>query len=508
MLNYNEVKIRKKPSGDKSSMSIIFVILLWTTAAIFLITDRKNESYRWLSATAFFTGLGGVDDMIIEIVIPLLHGHHLLNTTVSHFLIWLAAVISSFSILLFPYCILMYSISYAEVINLRKTKWKIILASLLLIPVLLMYRFIDIYKFTHLDFDQAGTQIVTYWAAPYILIANFFLIYAYFRDHDQRTKRERLLTCLIVTPTTIASLILGYVIVALGVLNAWKYQIWTVIIFFIAFIICAITYEAIGVRIKFEKNRLGNTMKAISSGTLLINHAIKNELAKISICTDNIKASKSQLEKEPFQRSVDENLQIIVNSVNHLSALVGRIHSQTQEIVLTESPQNINGVIDEALNSMSQFLHEKNIQVIQKSSCDPVIFCDPVHLREVLINICKNAIEAMKPGGLLQVKTYLEKKGVALAIQDDGAGIAQENLPKVIEPFFSTKNLRGNFGLGLSYCYNVMQQHGGSMKIDSQVNIGTTVFLYFNPKKILRETSLNDGVDVSYAKNQYSDSRG
>ncbi len=475
-------------------MPIAFLILLWITAIIFLIADWKNESYRWASATLFLTGLGGVDDIITNNVIPIIQQYHLANEALLHFLIFTAAIIGSISILFYPYCVLMFSISYTEIIQFRKIKWKIPLTLLLLIPVLLMYRYIDISDFSHLDSEQIGAQIVTYWAAPYILMANFLLIYSYFQTPHPKLKQERLLTCLLVTPITIASLIFGYVIVAFGVLNAWKYQIWTTIIFFIAFIICAITYGAIGVRIKFGKNRLDNTLKAVSSGTLLLSHAIKNEITKIAICIDIIKSLE-------LPGTTSDNLQIAANSVEHLTALVNRINEQTQEIILTETPQNLNQIISEALTLVAPFFQAKKIQVINENNYNQILICDPVHLREVLINICKNAVEAMNPGGLLRIQSYLDKKRLTVTIEDNGSGIDKENLPRVFEPFFSTKNRQGNFGLGLSYCYNVMKQHGGALEINSQVNQGTTVLLHFNPKKVFKENPSFVKLEVSNVQN-------
>jgi signal transduction histidine kinase len=76
-----------------------------------------------------------------------------------------------------------------------------------------------------------------------------------------------------------------------------------------------------------------------------------------------------------------------------------------------------------------------------------------------------------------------------LAVTDNGKGIPQQYLTRVIEPLFSTKNNNLNFGLGLSYCYNVIRQHGGILKVNSKENEGTTVKLYFPKEKEVRAKS-------------------
>lgn len=479
-------------------MYIVFVVLLWILAAIFIIADPKSETNRWASATLFFSGFGGVDDLILKDISLLLEHYYRINGGVIYFLQWVAAAFSSFSILLFPYCYFLFCINYTGMLKPKDLRWRTGVALLLAIPVVLMFRYIPFFNFIHLDLDQTGTQIVTLWAAPYVLIANILLIHTYFRTHHPKMKQERLLTCIIATPSSLAGLLFGYVIVALGVLDAWKYQIWITLFLFAVFFICTVTYGAVGVKLRFEKNRLDSTMKAISSGTLILNHTIKNEINKMAMCTDNMKAAESKFDPKLFGSLIKENLEVIENSIDHLSALVTRMRGQMQEIALSESPQNLSIIITEALNLVTPFIQAKNIRVKKAESCDLDIRCDRVHLREVLVNIFKNAIEAMGTDGLLQIETYQNKKNLIVVIKDNGIGIAKENLAKVYDPFFSTKNRQRNFGLGLSYCYNVMQQHGGFIEIYSEENNGTTVFLNFPRHKVLRTVNQLAEVEVFY----------
>lgn len=92
----------------------------------------------------------------------------------------------------------------------------------------------------------------------------------------------------------------------------------------------------------------------------------------------------------------------------------------------------------------------------------------------------------MGQGGDIHISLHGNKKQMSLVIKDNGEGISRENLPFVCDPFFTTKPRTMNFGLGLSYCYNVMKQHGGTLEIESGEDAGTTVSLGFPVKKVVR----------------------
>jgi signal transduction histidine kinase len=106
-----------------------------------------------------------------------------------------------------------------------------------------------------------------------------------------------------------------------------------------------------------------------------------------------------------------------------------------------------------------------------------------VLIREVLKNLFTNAMEATEERGRLYLSLYETQKHVIVEIMDNGVGISPEDLPHVMEPFYTTKKESGNFGLGLSFCYNVMQKHEGFIEVESVLNEGTTVTLFFPKQK-------------------------
>jgi len=167
-----------------------------------------------------------------------------------------------------------------------------------------------------------------------------------------------------------------------------------------------------------------------------------------------------------------------------MTSMASRVREYTNDMTLFEIPARLIDTVERALHLISPLLQVQNISVIKKYFVDVELIHDPVHLLETLNNIFTNAIEAMPLGGQLTIRINTAGKWLVLSVHDNGYGIPKEILPQVFHPFFSTKKRRLNFGLGLSYCYRVMKQHGGSIEIHSEEQKGTTVFLNFKGKGV------------------------
>ena len=105
---------------------------------------------------------------------------------------------------------------------------------------------------------------------------------------------------------------------------------------------------------------------------------------------------------------------------------------------------------------------------------------DRNQLKQVFFNLIKNALEAMQPGGILRIKTRVDDDSVYLLFGDTGAGIKQEDLVRLFQPYHTTKP--GGHGLGLMIVQRIMREHGGQVGIESKEGIGTLVTLQFPQK--------------------------
>ena len=109
----------------------------------------------------------------------------------------------------------------------------------------------------------------------------------------------------------------------------------------------------------------------------------------------------------------------------------------------------------------------------------PPLVIDPNQIQEVAVNVILNAIDAMREGGTLTVRTRaVERDGqpaVELEISDTGTGIREEDLDHIFDPFFTTKPPGEGTGLGLAISYGIVAEHGGEIRVSSTSNRGTSV---------------------------------
>ncbi len=107
---------------------------------------------------------------------------------------------------------------------------------------------------------------------------------------------------------------------------------------------------------------------------------------------------------------------------------------------------------------------------------------DEKEIRQLILNLSMNGLEAMSPNGTLTIKTYVEGENVVLEIQDQGCGIKEEFLEKIGTPFFSTKS--HGTGLGLSICHGVAARHNAEIKVNTSKQ-GTTFMVIFKLENVL-----------------------
>jgi two-component system NtrC family sensor kinase len=173
-----------------------------------------------------------------------------------------------------------------------------------------------------------------------------------------------------------------------------------------------------------------------------------------------------------------------------------RDFSRRHELDIRSS--NLNDVVGSTLGLIKHQLELHGIALRQDfSSALPLMSFDPDRMRQVLMNVFVNAIQAMPHGGSLTVETALREGLVEIAVQDSGAGIPRDIRGKIFDPFFTTKE--AGTGLGLSIVYRIMQEHGGRIEVESRTaeemeaglsgSVGTTIRLYIPLKAVSNQVS-------------------
>jgi signal transduction histidine kinase len=163
------------------------------------------------------------------------------------------------------------------------------------------------------------------------------------------------------------------------------------------------------------------------------------------------------------------------------------------------STVDVRQELSKAVELIQHQLRKRLVTVVQEFTPDtPIIFADRQKLRQVFLNVLTNASDAMPRGGTLTLRTSLAqlehgKPGVLIEFVDSGAGIPADQLDKVMEPFFTTKEEGKGTGLGLAICRRVAQEHHGAFQILSEVGRGTTVRLLLPVKNGANVESLRPG---------------
>ncbi|MGG4396244.1 ATP-binding protein [Paenibacillus thiaminolyticus] len=440
----------------RDAMLYYFLSLL-TAALILLWNHPRSETNRWAAVFLISASIGGLADILQE-------------NGLSGWSGWLQFLNQTLT----PYGVLVFSMVYAERFpqarTRRKMKW------LLLLPVAAMLAVTPFHPVPALDF-----RLLLGWTAPYYLLSCYWLVASLWKETDRRKKRGRLIVTLIVVPTILAVLAFINIANAMALeLDFFRY-ISVFIIYSLALgLLCSFLYGVLGVKLRFERDPLESTMKAVSSGAALLNHTIKNEIGKIAISSENLRRSLPEGD-EPSR----QHLEMISRAAEHMQAMVSRIHSQMKDVVLREQPCRLDRLAEACLAQHELLFASRQIQADADYACRPLLLCDPVHMTEAIGNLLRNAVEAMPDGGAICIKIEGGPQGVRLSVRDTGTGMSRGQLARGFEPFYSTKGHKDNFGLGLSYVYNVMQKSGGDIHIASKEGEGTCVSLQFPRRAII-----------------------
>ncbi len=453
-------------------MMLLVLFTIWALGFLVLFTDPRRTSIRWASATAFVGGGGFFSAVIDETLLPAIQEYVSLHPAAGYALL-LASRLSSFICQVgLPYTFLMFAVHSGE--SFRRNTKKIIQYAAL-VPPLIMLAITPVYPVLQFNY-----WLMVAWVMPYFLSASLILIYLYRNEKDPLVKKNRFFTNILIIVPLLFVFVFIYVMRTQNDYDAWRYNSLVVGIQFLLILFISLKYGFLGVKLRVEKRRLDSTLRALTSGAQIVNHTIKNEVGKMMLYANRIQTYAT----ETNQPELKEDAKILIQSTQHILDMMNRIQGQLQDIVLREEWIHPSRVIEQVLDNVAPYADQHQVEIVTELDDTVTLRCDPVQLREILTNLIMNAFEAMKQGGTLKLQQFLSKKHLVIAVSDTGIGISKENLPHVLDPFFSTKKSGQNFGLGLSYCYNVMQKHQGFLEIYSVKDEGTTVFLYFPRKRV------------------------
>jgi two-component system, sporulation sensor kinase E len=205
------------------------------------------------------------------------------------------------------------------------------------------------------------------------------------------------------------------------------------------------------------------TIGQIAAGTA---HEIRNPLTSIKGFLQVIKYAL----KEKGHVKEQGYTEIMLREINRINSLVSEFLLLSKPRNIKLRPLQVTDIWNEMLPIVENeaILHNMEVNFVTERSVFPLIVADSELLKQVFLNLCKNAIEAMGEGGMLTVRIRLEEaeQKLAIDVQDTGPGIPSYALDKIFDPFFTTKE--NGTGLGLPVCQKIIHEIGGMIRVSSK----------------------------------------
>jgi PAS domain S-box-containing protein len=213
-------------------------------------------------------------------------------------------------------------------------------------------------------------------------------------------------------------------------------------------------------------------MAALGEVAAKVAHEIRNPLVSLG-------GFAKRLEKK-LDGNLKEYADIIAKEVERLEGILNEILSFVKETRVIKEITDSARIIEEVISLTKSDLEDRNIVFVREIDERIEMYIDPNRMKEALLNILKNAVQAVGNNGTIFIKTYIKDNTAVVEIKDTGAGIAEEDLPFIFDPFFTTK--KTGTGLGLAITHRIVEEHTGSIEVESKPGAGST-FRVFIPLK-------------------------
>jgi signal transduction histidine kinase len=247
------------------------------------------------------------------------------------------------------------------------------------------------------------------------------------------------------------------------------------------------------IKLKETQDQLIQSEKLNAVGLLAsgVAHEVRNPLGIIIQGTNYLAKKIPAKEKDVF-----ETLAALKDSVKRTDKVISGLLDFSKNTILNLHPEDINSILEKSLSLVKTQFKFEHIKIIKELKTDiPKVWVDKINIEQVCINILLNAAQAMPKGGKIIIRTYYKRlkknkngageggedyfrigeKAVIIEFEDTGVGIPEENINKIFDPFFTSKDLKGGTGLGLSVSRSIIHMHKGLMYAESQVGKGTKI---------------------------------
>lgn len=242
-------------------------------------------------------------------------------------------------------------------------------------------------------------------------------------------------------------------------------------------------YQELQERIQAQKvaeNRLVRSARLAAVGELAagVAHELNNPLTTVTGFVELV------LDELPADSPHRQDLELVLKESQRARGVVRRLLDFSRPAENQRVSTDLNELVQDSLALIHHLARTGGVEIrLELAEKLPWISVDPAQIKQVLLNLGHNAIQAMPHGGVMRVKTGTVnrdgREGLFVSVSDTGEGISPENLERIFEPFFTTRAAGSGTGLGLSVSYGIITEHAGSIDVDSQLGKGSrfTIFL-------------------------------
>ena len=235
-----------------------------------------------------------------------------------------------------------------------------------------------------------------------------------------------------------------------------------------------LTEERVSMEERLESERIDSIVR-LAAG---VAHELGNPLNSLTIHLQLIERKLKKLAKQPDATKLTESLQVCQGEVERLDGIITHFLKAIRPQKLELNELDLLGLVEDVLRVQEAELSNRKLEVKVEVSDDlPIILGDRNQIKQAFFNLIKNAMEAMQPSGSLRILARCDDDYVYLQFVDNGSGISEEDLSKVFQAYYTTKE--EGHGLGMMIVERIMREHGGHINIESRKEAGTAITLQF-----------------------------
>ncbi len=461
--------------GLPGEFLLLFTLVVWMLFFIILLGNPRNMINRWCFISGMIFSIGVLKEYLYFTLCPeLIRAFPALFTESLAFSVY-SSLTAFFYYFSMP-AALMLGMYFGRVDETFPrlffwTKFGIFLPGILM-GFLYSYpqtRYFQLY-------DRAFFPAVTAYNLAYALCLTWLLLHTLYRERQEPYYRQKkTVAFLVLLPIWywITSALLVHSLNLRRLFKAWQGNFLILLFLLIYFLCRAFRGGIMGTRFRHEVFEWDKDGQMMSQSASCIRHLCKNELAKIDWCAKNLESSSSPQENGEYAH-------IILRSTEHLKSCIEKMQYYSQELHLKKERCSVRMLFAACSDGFSR-LHPG---ISLKTFCNRDLFllCDREAMLEVFGNLMNNAADAMDGSGTLSIKAAPSsgRNQLRISFSDTGKGILPDALPKLFEPYFTTKpSSDGHMGLGLYFCQRVVKKHGGHITVESAPGAGSIFSLDF-----------------------------